>query len=320
MKLKKILALALSLVLILGMAGCNTNDDGKIKIGLVKLVDHPSLNEINESIKDEFYKINANVEFIEKNANGEVSTLPSIMQSLVGENVDMIIPIATPTAQAALAATSTIPIVFAAVSTPVEAGLTSSLDAPDKNVTGVSDVVPVDDIFKLASVLTPDVKTFGLFYNSSEVNSVATMKSAKEYCDKNNIAYKESTISSTADIQQTASVLAEQVDAIFIPTDNMVASAMPTFISVTNGAKIPVYAGADSLVKDGAFATVGVNYTLLGQQTAQMANKILNGQKISDTPIETMREYAKMVNMAEADLLGIEIADDVKSELTVLVD
>ena len=320
---KRILALLLSVLTMLTFAGCSNTQTGEktLKIGLVKLVDHASLNEINDSIKAEFASLGTKVEFIEKNANGEPSTLPSIMQNLIGAGVDMIIPITTPAAQAAAAATSTIPIVFAAVSTPIEAGLTSSIEAPDKNVTGVSDAVPVGDIFKLASVLTPDVKTFGMFYNSGEVNSVATVKLAKDYCDENNISYKESTISATADIQQAATVLAEDVDAIFIPTDNMVASAMPTFISVTNGAKIPVYAGADSLVKDGAFATVGINYTLLGQQVAQMADKILKGEKtIAETPIEVMKEYANMVNMAEAKLLGIEIPDDVKANLTVLVD
>ncbi len=320
---KRILALLLSVLTMLTFVGCGNTQTGEktLKIGLVKLMDHPSLNEINDSIKAEFEALGTKVEIIEKNANGEPSTLPSIMQNLVGAGVDMIIPITTPAAQAAAAATSTIPIVFAAVSTPIEAGLTSSIEAPDKNVTGVSDAVPVEDIFKLASVLTPDVKTFGMFYNSGEVNSVATVAEAKAYCDANNIPYKESTISATADIQQTATVLAEDVDAIFIPTDNMVASAMPTFISVTNGAKIPVYAGADSLVKDGAFATVGINYTLLGQQVAQMADKILKGEKtIAETPIEVMKEYANMVNMAQAKFLGIEISEDVKANLTVLVD
>ncbi len=325
---KKLLALLLSVVLTAAVAGCGTggtaqsqSGDKPLKIGLVKLVDHPSLNEINDSIKDEFKKLGTNVEFIEKNANGETSTLPSIMQSLTGSGVDMIIPIATPTAQAASAATSTIPIVFAAVSAPIEAGLTSSLEAPDKNVTGVSDEIPVEDIFKLAQVLTPDVKTFGFFYNSSEINSVTAVDKAKKFCDDNGISYKEATVAATADIQQAATALANDVDAMFTPIDNMVASAMPTYIDVTNKANVPVYVAADSMVKDGGFATVGINYTLLGQQVAQMADKILKGEKsIAETPIETMREYSNMVNMKEAGLLGIEIPDDVKANLTVLVD
>ena len=324
---KKFLALFLTVVLAAAFAGCGSSatqsqsGEKKFKVGLVKLVDHPSLNEINDSIKAEFEKLGTNVEIIEKNANGETSTLPSIMQSLVGANVDMIIPIATPTAQAALAATSTTPIVFAAVSAPIEAGLTTSLEAPDKNVTGVSDEIPVEDIFKLAQVLTPDVKTFGFFYNSSEINSVTAVDKAKKFCDENNIAYKEATVSTTADIQQAASALANDVDAMFTPIDNMVASAMPTYIDVTNKANVPVYVAADSMVKDGGFAPVGINYTLLGQQVAQMADKILKGEKtISETPVETMREYSNMVNMKEADLLGITISDEIKSGLTVLVD
>jgi len=319
---KKILAVLLALFTLFTFAGCTggTAGDKKMKVGLIKLVDHPSLNEINDAIKAEFARLGTNIEIIEKNANGDVSALPSIMQSLTGTGVDMIIPIATPTAQAASAATETTPIVFAAVSAPIEAGLTDSLSAPSKNVTGVSDEIPVADIFKLAMTLTPEVKTFGFFYNSSEINSVTAVEQAKAFCDANGISYKEGTVSSTADIQQVASALAEDVDAMFTPIDNMVASAMPTYIDVTNRAKIPVYVAADSMVKDGGFATVGINYTLLGQKVAAMAHNILGGQKVSDTPIETLPEYTSMVNMKEANLLGITISDSVKDTLTVLVD
>lgn len=323
---KKLIALFLTAVLCATVAGCggttkSQSGEKTFKVGLVKLVDHPSLNEINDAIKAEFEKLGTNVEFIEKNANGEAATLPSVMQSLTGASVDMIIPIATQTAQAALAATSSIPIVFAAVSAPVDAGLTTSPEAPDKNVTGVSDEIPVEDIFKLAQMLTPDVKTFGFFYNSGEINSVTAVEKAKKICDDNNIAYKEATVAATADIQQAASTLASEVDAIFTPIDNMVASAMPTYIDVTNKANVPVYVAADSMVKDGGFATVGINYTLLGQQVAQMADKILKGEKtVAETPIETIREYSNMINMKEAKLLGIEIPNDAQTNLTVLVD
>jgi len=319
---KNFVALTLTFLMLFAFCGCTNNSNGDtFKIGLVKLVDHPSLNEINDAIKAEFTALGANVEIIEKNANGEASALPAIMQSLTGAGVDMIIPIATPTAQAAAAATSSIPIVFAAVSSPIEAGLTSSIEAPDKNVTGVSDAIPVEDIFKMATVLTPDVKTFGFFYNSAEINSVTAVNQAKAFCDKNGIAYKEATVSATADIQQTATKLASEVDALFTPIDNMVASAMPTYIDVTNKAGVPVYVAADSMVKEGGFATVGINYTLLGQQVARMADKILKGEKtVSESPIELISEYTSMINMKEAKILGIEIPEELKANLTVLVD
>ena len=319
---KNFVALFLAFLMLFALCGCANNSNGDtFKIGLVKLVDHPSLNEINDAIKAEFTVLGANVEIIEKNANGEASALPAIMQSLTGAGVDMIIPIATPTAQAAAAATSSIPIVFAAVSSPVEAGLTSSIEAPDKNVTGVSDAIPVEDIFKMATLLTPEVKTFGFFYNSAEINSVTAVNQAKEFCDKNGISYKEATVSATADIQQTATKLASEVDALFTPIDNMVASAMPTYIDVTNKAGVPVYVAADSMVKEGGFATVGINYTLLGQQVARMADKILKGEKtVSESPIELISEYTSMINMKEAKILGIEIPEELKANLTVLVD
>ena len=327
-KFKRLGCFLLTAVMMTLLSACGTSSsqqstasdnapDGKVyKVAIVQHIDHPSLNQIRETIKSEFTTLglDGKIEIIEKNANGDASVLPSIMQSLAAEKVDMIIPIATPTAQAAAAATSTIPIVFSAVSNPIEAGLVTSFNDTSKNITGVSNSIPIEEIFKLAAELTPNAKTFGFVYNPSEVNSATGIERAKAYCDANGLKYKEATVGSTADIQQAAASLANDVDAFFTPNDNTVASAMPTYLQVALNAKKPIYVGADSMVADGGLATVGIDYVKLGKQTAKMAQKIINGASIADTNVEAIQEFAKMINTNTSTELGIEIPESVKAE------
>ncbi len=300
----------------------NTETDKPYKIGIIQPMDHPSLNQIHETIETELKNqgYGDKIEIVYKNANGDNTLLPSIIQSMIDDNVDLLVPIATGTAQATMAATTTVPIVFSAVSNPVAAGLVTALDQTTGNITGVSNSIPIEDIFALATQLTPNVKTFGFVYNSSEVNSASGIERAKEYCDNNGIAYKEAIITGTADLQQAASSLIGDIDAFFTPNDNTVASAMPTYLQVANDANIPIYVGADSMVKDGGLATVGIDYTVLGRQTAQMIIRIMNGEKIADNPVEQIAEYAKMINMKSANQLGITIPDELKDKFVVLAE
>lgn len=301
-------------------SGLDSQASEKIKIGIVQHIDHPSLNTIRESIIEEFdtLGLSGNVEIVYKNAGGDMSALPSIMQTLVGAEVDLLIPIATPTAQAAAAATTSIPIVFSAVSNPVEAGLVEAFDKTDKNITGVSNSIAIEDIMALAKELTPNVKSFGFVYNLSEINSVTGIERAKAYCDKNSIAYKEVTVTSTNDLQQAAQSLVGKADAFFTPNDNMVASAMAPYCQVAEKANMPLYVGADSMVTDGGLATVGIDYTVLGKQTAQMAARLIEGKSVSEIPVEQIAEYAKMINMETARKIGITIPETLKDEFVIL--
>lgn len=325
--MKKVSTLLLVFILILGfttVSGCSskteTTNKKVFKIGIVQPMDHPSLNQIRETIISELQAqgMGDKVQIISKNANGDMSLLPSIMQDFINSNVNMIVPIATPAAQAARASTSTVPIVFSAVSNPVAAGLVTSFDATTGNITGVSNSIPIEDIFKLAGTLTPKAKVFGFVYNSSEINSTSGIQTAKAYCDKNGIKYKEATITGTADLQQSASSLVGQVDAFFTPNDNTVASAMAIYVKVATDAKLPIYAGADSMVKDGALATVGIDYTKLGKQTAAMVIRIVNGQTIKENKVEQVAEYANMININTADKLGITLTDELKQKFVIL--
>lgn len=323
-KMRKMLALIMAGILAtLALTGCTVGEaqeDGLYKIAIAQPVDHPSLNEIRDAIEGELYALGLGdkVEITFHNANGDMNLLQSIMQNLVGDNVDIIVPIATTTAQAAMASTKEIPIVFSAVSNPVEAGLVEDLTKTTGNITGVSDSIPVEDILKLSHSLTPEAKTYGLIYNSSEINSATGIQKAKEYCEENGLDYKEGTITSTSDLHQVVSSLVGEVDAFFTPDDNMVASAMPTYVELATEAGIPIYVGADSLVIDGGLATVGIDYKILGKQTAQMVKRIYDGEAIADNPVETIVEYSNIINMDTANKLGISIPEDIKDTFVII--
>ena len=295
-------------------------DDKVYKVGIIQHIDHPSLNQINAKIQETLQPLvdQCRVQIEYKNASGDQTMLPTIINGMIDDGCDILVPIATPTAQAAAAATSDVTIVFSAVSNPVEAGLVESFDKTDKNITGVSNSIAIEDIFELAAELTPDAKTFGFVYNTSEINSVTGIERAKKYCDEHGIAYKEATVTGTADVQQAAASLVNDVDAFFTPNDNTVASAMAAYLQVANDAGKPIYCGADSMVNDGGFATVGIDYDVLGVQTGEMIERIVNGATVADTPVEQIAQYAKMINVTTAKQLGIEIPQDKQEEFQLL--
>jgi putative ABC transport system substrate-binding protein len=292
----------------------------KLRVGIIQAVNHPSLDEIRESaIKSlESSSIGKNIEIIYKDAQGDPTNVNTIISQFVGEEVDLIIPIATGAAQSAAAATKDIPIVFAAVSYPVKAGLVEDMNITDKNITGVSNAIAIEDIFKLSQKLTPEVKTYGIIYNTSEVNAVASTERAKAYCDENGLKYVEATITNSGDILQAAQSLVEKVDAIFVPNDNTIASAMSVLSAEAIKAGIPVYTGADSMVVDGGFATVGIDYKVLGSQTGDMAVRILEGQSISDNHVEVINKYSNIINMTTAKALGIELDKEIIKDFKII--
>ena len=283
----------------------------KIKIGLVQMMEHPSLDEIREAILTEltaqgFDASKAEIDY--QNGQGDMGTLNSIAQKFVGDDVDLIIAIATPAAQAAAAATTDIPIIFSAVTDPVDAGLVGNLEKPDRNCTGTSDAIPTEQIFTLADELTPGIKTYGFLYNQGESNSVSVINDAKAALEAKGIKYIETCVVTSGEVTSAAQSLIGKVNAIFCPIDNTVAYAMPNLAQIAIEAKLPVYVAADSMVKDGGLATVGVNYTQLGTQTAQMAAKVLSGTAVSDVPVEVLTQYSTVTNKDTAAALGIDVS------------
>lgn len=325
--MKKVLCLlmaAMMMVTVLG--GCKaeapTADNGdKLKIGVVQITEHPSLDTIRESFMEEMKALGydeSKVIFDVKNAQGEQTNLSTICKKFVGDKSDMIVAIATPTAQAAAATTTDIPVLFSAVTDPVAAKLVEDPNAPSGNVTGTSDAIPVDQVLELCKQLTPDVKKIGFLYTSSEINSQVTVQKAMEIAKTMGYECKEASISESSELQQAAESLANDVDAIYTPIDNTIATAMQVLSKVGKDRKIPIYVGADSMVVDGGFATVGIEYTELGKKTAQMAKEILEGKPVREVPVATLDHFATFINQSTADAIGVTISDDVKASATIV--
>ncbi|HCO48766.1 MAG TPA: peptide ABC transporter substrate-binding protein, partial [Spirochaetaceae bacterium] len=259
-------------------------------------------------------------EIVTQNANGDTSSLATIYQNIRNKGVDIVVPIATPSAQSAksvFGGTRT-PIIFAAVSNPVAAGLTGE---DSRNITGVSNSIPSDRIVQLVSDFQPAYRKIGFLYTSSETNSVSTIKAAKDYCDKNGIAYAEASIASPADLQAAVNaLLSKGVDALYTGNDNTIASAMPTYTDVAYSRGVPIYCGADSMVADGGLATIGIDYVQLGKQVAALVLKVADGAAPSALPYETLSDYAKFVNLQAAGRLNLKLSDKVLKAYKVLVE
>jgi putative ABC transport system substrate-binding protein len=327
-----ILAVCIFAGLLLPLAGCTAGADGdtstageeaenqaaKKKIGIVQIVEHPSLNTIREALisrlEEKGFKDGAAVSIDYQNAQGDQTNLKTICQKFVNNRYDLIVAIATQSAQAVVGETKDIPVLFSACTDPLGSGLVESMEKPGKNVTGTSDAVSAEKIMELARRITPEIQKIGALYNSSETNSIAVINDLKEYAQKNGLTVVEATVTNSSEVQQAAQSLVGKVDAIFSPIDNTVASAMPVVAQVANRAKVPVYVGADSMVADGGLATYGINYTVLGQETAEMAIEILKGANPGDLAVKSMTEMDIYVNKDTAAAIGITIPEGVLQE------
>lgn len=321
--MKKVLSILLILTLILLiLPGCKKNED-RVKIGIVKIVEHPSLNTIEDSIISQLeelgYVDGKNAVIFKHSAQNETSNIPAILDTLVTDGVDVIVAITTPVASVALNYAEQIPVVFSAVSAPIEAGLTTSLEKPDKNITGTSDAVPVDKIIDKALEMVKGIETFGFIYNSAEDSSFANIKAAKSYCDEKGLKYVEANVENSTAIQQAAESLVTKCDAIFTPTDNTVAEGMDVLARVAIDSKTPCFVGADSMVKDGGLATIGITYEDLGIETADMVKLILDGTKVEDIPIKVFKDLSTYINITTAEKCDIKISDEIlNAEDTVI--
>ena len=326
-KKMKMAALGMAAVFSFGMlGGCGSNNqatsDQKV-VGIVQLVEHDALDAANkgfrDALKERGYEEGKNLKIDNQNAQADQSNLQNIGQRFVSNHVDLIYAIATPAAQTVANLTKDIPIVGSAITDYVGAKLVKSNDVPGGNVTGTSDMNPIKDQVDLLIKLCPNAKTIGCVYTSSEVNSEIQFKAMKEYAESKGLKVEAATISNVNDIQQAAQSLVGKVDAFYLPTDNVIASSMPTLISVTEAAKKPVICGESNMVKAGGLATYGVDYYELGRQSGFMAADILDGKsKPADMKIEFAKVLKAVVNKANADKLGITIPEDVLKNAEVL--
>lgn len=327
---KKFMTVLMILVLSMAMmAGCGTDDsrgdasqDKVFKVGILQLMEHPSLNTIRESIiaglADEGYTDGENLEIDYKNGQNDMTNMKTIAQAFVADKCDVIVAIATPAAQAVLSETTEIPIIFAAVTDPVDAELVDSLENPGGNVSGTSDEVSAEAIMELAKQITPGFKTIGALYSAGEDNSDSVVKGLKEYAAANGYEVVESTVTNTSEVQQAAQYLADKVDVVYSPIDNTVASSMAVATEIFNNAKIPFYVSADSMVQDGGLATYGIDYTVLGKETAKMIAQIFGGADVSTMAVVKMNDMNIYVNTKTADAIGVEIPQSILEKATVL--
>ena len=335
--MKKFVSVMASALVIAGiLAGCGASSTGSgsgapsastsgtsedvYRIAIVQPMSHTSLDQIRDTIVSELEASGKSVEITTENANGDSTALSTILSNCKAEGVDLVVPIATSTAQSAKAVFDGdgTPIVFAAVSDPAAAGLTGD---DCQYITGVSNNIPAAEIVKLIFNFQLDCRKIGFLYTSSEANSVSTINSAKAYCDQEGIAYEEVSIANLSELQTAAETLISRgVDALYTGNDNSIASAMATYTDVAYAAGIPVYCGADSMVADGGFATIGVNYVQLGEQVADMVLKILDGAAPADLPYETLSDYAKFVNLQAAGRFGADFPDSAYMGYDVLVE
>lgn len=316
---KKLLGLSIvSAVALLALGACGdgkktgseTNSDSK-KIGVLQPVEHGSLDAAFEGFKeglaDNGFKDGDNLTIDYSNAQNDQAQLKSMSEKLVKEKPDLLLGIATPAAQSLLNETTDIPILVTAVTDLVSAKLVKSDEKPGGNVTGTTDIVPIDKQIALLLSIVPDAKTVGIMYNAGEANSKIQADMAEKALKEAGIKSKVLTANSTNDVQQVTTSLAKDVDAIYIPTDNTFASAAAVIGEVAKEHKTPVIAGSIEQVEEGGLATVGIDYKSLGKQTGAMAAKILKGEaKPEDMPVEKAKDLELFVNKDMAKALDID--------------
>ena len=292
-----------------------TTQDKKVKLGVLQLLSHPALDAIYQGIQDELakegYEAGKNLEIDFQNAQGDQSNLASMSEKLVSNKNDVIVGITTPATLSLANVTKDIPIVMGGITYPVEAGLIKDEKKPGNNITGVSDRTPIKQQLEIMKQVVPTLKTVGILYTSSEDNSVKQAKQAEEDAKALGLEVKVATIANTNDIQQVTENLASQVDAIFVPIDNTIASAMATVVQVTDAVKVPVFPSADTMVADGGVLGLGVDQYQIGVETAKMVVEVLKGAKPADTPIKLANEGVIYLNEEKAKELGITIPADI---------
>ncbi|HHY63477.1 MAG TPA: ABC transporter substrate-binding protein [Clostridiaceae bacterium] len=311
-----VLAILIAIVVSVVFSGCSGGKKNQV-IGIIQYMEHVALDSARQgfidALKDNGYIEGQNITFDYQNAQGDQTNLSSISDRFISSNVDLVLAIATPAAQSIAGKTDKIPILGTAITDYVDARLALSNEKPGLNVSGTTDMNPIKEQIELLVKLVPDAKTVGVLYTSSEDNSVLQARIAREYIEQMGLKYVEMTVSNSNDVQQATQSIVEKCDAIYIPTDNTFATAMPTVYGVTSKSRTPVICGEAGMVETGGLATLGINYYDLGYQTGLMAIKVLKGEaKPADMPIEKATKFDFAINGTVAEEIGLEIPEDLK--------
>ena len=296
-----------------------------VTVAVTSIVEHPALNAVRDGVKEALeaagFKDGAGgFHFVFETAQGKPEIAAQIAKKFVGDDVSVIVAISTPSAQGAVAATKDIPIIFSAVTDPLAAQLVASLKKPGANVTGVSDMSPITEQFALVREISPKVKTLGVIFNPGETNSVVLVKRLKEVAGGAGVTVVESPATKSGEVKQAALALVGKVDAIYIPTDNTVVSALEAAVAVAEENKIPLYMGDTDSVARGAIASVGFNYHDVGVDTGKIVARVLKGEKPGDIDVGFATGTNLVVNKGAAAKMGVTIPDAVLKRAVKVIE
>jgi len=295
-----------------------------IRVGITQIVEHPSLDQARQGFIDRLaelgYVEGVNIVYDIQSAQGDLATAQTIARKFQADGVDLILAIATPTAQAAAHLIKDIPILITAVTDPVAADLVESIERPGTNVTGTSDLTPVRAQLELLKEILPRATRVGVLYNAGEVNSVVQVQIARAAAAELGLQLVEATAANSNEVLQAAQSLVGRVDAIYVPTDNTVVSALESVVLVAERARLPLIAGEADSVAKGALATVGIDYYQLGRQTADIAVRVLNGENPAEIPIEYLHEQSVVLNMGAARRMNVQIPDSVIAKAVRIIE
>lgn len=293
-------------------------------VAITQIVEHPALDAVYEGVRDELeergYKDGEKVRIMHESAQGNSAIASQIARKFVGESPDVIVAIATPSAQTMAAAARKTPVVFSAVTDPVGAKLVKSLEAPGANITGVTDMLPIERHIDLLERVVPDAKRIGTVYNPGEANAVALVELLEERLAARDMELVKAAATKTSEVLGAARSLVGKADAIYLTTDNTVISAVEAVISVGERASIPVFAADTATVSRGAVAALGFDYYDHGRQTGAMVARILEGANPGDIDVESVDTLDLFVNPAAAERMGITLSDDLISEAKKVVN
>ncbi len=293
----------------------NAENNDVIKIGISQMIEHDALDLIYKGITDELNKYykesNKKIKIDYQNAQGEQANCNTIAQKFVNEKKDIIIAIGTPSAQSAVNLTKDIPIIVSGIGDPIGAKLVTNLNKPNANVTGTINLPPIEKQIELMHKLIPNAKKIGLLYCSSEINSAYQIKLAKEKLDSLGLEYVDLTVANANEIQQMMISAASKVDAIFSPTDNIIANSMANVAMIEESEKLPVVCADAGMTKIGGTVTYSVDYYDMGILTAKKTIEVLEGMKdIKNIPLETVDSYNFVVNTNMIQKLGLSIPNN----------
>jgi len=323
-KTMSILLLAIALMIVGGVSLLAAAQP--LVIGITQIVEHPALDAARDgfiaALEEAGFKEGEDVVYDLQNAQGDFTNAISIAQKFKDDKVDLIVAIATPTAQAALQVNKEIPIVINAVTDPVAASLAESWESSGNNLTGMSDAAPNKQQVELIPQFLPAAKNVGTIYNAGEANSVVQIEVAKETCKELGLNLIEVTVSNSSEVLMAAQSLAGRVEAIYIVTDNTVVSALESVINVCNRQKIALIVADPSSVDRGALASYGIDYFSLGKKSGEIALKIIKGAKPSDIPIQTItdpNDLQFVVNLDAAKIIGLSVSDEIVKAADVVI-